>query len=571
MKKNLLLCFVYLVSTLVSAQNYQWEGAVFGHVNSSSSTVYRMAVSKSNQKAVVGQFKGSMQIGNHSLSSDKPLGLFLAKFAENDSLLWLKKILEVEQEDPVIPEYELGTSTNIEFDPFGNIYVGVSYSGTVLIENELFVANDSVPTYNTVDFLKYSEEGSLLDHFRIRGSCTNSLMYDKVTIDDTGQVYLMIFYGNDDFGTTDSCTCIVNNDTLVTDSKEALLIKLSPNFETLWSKRLDLNSVLHIEQVGSSIYLCGNIHYGQNVHFDDYTIPYPSNYNQGAYVAKFDTSGVFKWARHFGVPNWASNIQMRDLHIASPNSIVVMGSAYSQLVPNKIYFENAATLHGNINGSEDAFVVCYDSLGNVKWHEMSNNYGGEWYAKGSSDAAGTVFLGGTYTNDIVFGNDTLETSGGYDVFLRALDAQGQALWSKTITGAGSEFLYDMGTDSQNNLFLMGESSSAGISFGGNSYDLANDYRDFFIARLSPSFLALPERERAAVQVHPNPSSGRFTLRAESSIASVELYSLTGDLLLQQSYTAQNQLLLNTNLSSGAYLLRVLLANGQESVQKLMIN
>ena len=94
-------------------------------------------------------------------------------------------------------------------------------------------------------------------------------MYDKVTIDDTGQVYLMIFYGNDDFGTTDSCTCIVNNDTLVTDSKEALLIKLSPNFETLWSKRLDLNSVLHIEQVGSSIYLCGNIHYGQNVHFDN--------------------------------------------------------------------------------------------------------------------------------------------------------------------------------------------------------------------------------------------------------------------------------------------------------------
>ena len=571
MKNNLLLSFVYLVSTLVSAQNYQWEGAVFGHVNSSSSTVYRMAVSNSNQKAVVGQFKGSMQIGNHSLSSDKPLGLFLAKFAENDSLLWLKKILEVQQEDPVLAQYELGKRSNIEFDPFGNIYVGVFYKDTVYIENELFVANDSIPTYGTVEFLKYSEEGSLLHHFRIEGSCVNALSYDRISINNIGQVYLLIPFGNDDFGTTDSCTCIVNNDTLVTDSKEALLIKLSPNFETLWSKRLDLNSVLHIEQVGSSIYLCGNIDYGQNVHFDDYTIPYPSNYNQGAYVAKFDTSGVFKWARHFGVPNWPSQLVLYDLHVASPNSIVVMGSAYSQLVPNKIYFENAATLHGNINGSEDAFVVCYDSLGNVKWYDMSNNNGGEWYAKGSSDAAGTVFLGGTYTNDIVFGNDTLETSGGYDVFLRALDAQGQALWSKTIAGGGSEFLYDMGTDSQNNLFLMGESSSAGISFGGNSYDLANDYRDFFIARLSPSFLALPERERAVVQVHPNPSFGRFTLRAESSIATVELYSLTGNLLLQQSYTAQNLVLLNTNLSTGAYLLRVLLANGQESVQKIMIN
>ena len=56
-----------------------------------------MAVSKSNQKAVVGQFKGSMQIGNHSLSSDKPLGLFLAKFAENDSLLWLNRITEADE------------------------------------------------------------------------------------------------------------------------------------------------------------------------------------------------------------------------------------------------------------------------------------------------------------------------------------------------------------------------------------------------------------------------------------------------------------------------------------------
>ena len=113
------------------AQNYQWDGAVFGHVNSSSSTVYRMAVSKSNQKAVVGQFKGSMQIGNHSLSSDKPLGLFLAKFAENDSLLWLKKIADSDEKtiETYIPI--IGHKQILNFDSNGNLYLGFYYNSDI--------------------------------------------------------------------------------------------------------------------------------------------------------------------------------------------------------------------------------------------------------------------------------------------------------------------------------------------------------------------------------------------------------------------------------------------------------
>ena len=571
MKKNLLLCFVYLVTSLVSAQNYQWEGAVFGHVNSSSSTVYRMAVSNSNQKAVVGQFKGSMQIGNHSLSSDKPLGLFLAKFAENDSLLWLKKIADSDEKtiETYIPI--IGHKQILNFDSNGNLYLGFYYNSDIP-NYELPLQMESNCSFCSSSIvLKFDLQGNHIASILPNTDCL--FMINDFSIDSEDNVYVNSTVHNSNYSNPliDTCSCIFDDTTLIVEIGNTVqsFVKYNQNLEPIWFTK-DISSSGNIGIIGNSIYssiVTSNV----EINLGGLSFNYPFNYNQGAYVAKFDTSGVFKWARHFGVPNWASNIQIRDLHVASPNSIVVMGSAYSQLVPNKIYFENAATLHGNINGSKDAFVVCYDSLGNVKWHEMSNNYGGEWYAKASSDASGTVFLGGTYTNDIVFGNDTLETSGGYDVFLRALDAQGQALWSKTITGAGSEFLYDMGTDSQNNLFLMGESSSAGISFGGSSYDLANDYRDFFIARLSPSFLALPERERGVVQVHPNPSSGRFTLRAESSIATVELYSLTGNLLLQESYTAQNQVLLNTNLSTGAYLLRVLLANGQESVQKIMIN
>ena len=571
MKNNLLLSFVYLVSTLVSAQNYQWEGAVFGHVNSSSSTVYRMAVSKSNQKAVVGQFKGSMQIGNHSLSSDKPLGLFLAKFAENDSLLWLKKIADSDEKtiETYIPI--IGHKQILNFDSNGNLYLGFYYNSDIP-NYELPLQMESNCSFCSSSIvLKFDLQGNHIASILPNTDCL--FMINDFSIDSEDNVYVNSTVHNSNYSNPliDTCSCIFDDTTLIVEIGNTVqsFVKYNQNLEPIWFTK-DISSSGNIGIIGNSIYssiVTSNV----EINLGGLSFNYPSNYNQGAYVAKFDTSGVFKWARHFGVPNWASNIQMRDLLVASPNSIVVMGSAYSQLVPNKIYFENAATLHGNINGSEDAFVVCYDSLGNVKWYDMSNNNGGEWYAKGSSDASGTVFLGGTYTNDIVFGNDTLETSGGFDVFLRALDAQGQALWSKTITGAGSEFLYDMGTDSQNNLFLMGESSSAGISFGGSSYDLANDYRDFFIARLSPSFLALPERERGVVQVHPNPSSGRFTLRAESSIATVELYSLTGNLLLQQSYTAQNQVLLNKNLSTGAYLLRVLLANGQESVQKIMMN
>ena len=261
-----------------------------------------------------------------------------------------------------------------------------------------------------------------------------------------------------------------------------------------------------------------------------------------------------------------------DVHAASNNSILAMGSTYAQQNQNKLYFENSATLLGNPTGSTDAFVVCYDSLGNVKWHEMTNSSGAEWYSKASSDSLGNMFLAGTFSGEVIFGTDTLQSSGGYDVFIRALSPDGTHLWAKKIVGSGGEFLYDMHIDSKEDLYLVGESFSSQIQFGAHSYSLNSTSAQLFIAKLSANNVDLEDVQQLETLVYPNPNQGAFSLQAKQGIQQLDIYTVLGALVYSQSYTGKNkEIQVRNKLAPGSYFIVLVLEDGAKTIQKVIIN
>ena len=572
MKNALVYPLFFLIGFCSLAQNYSWEGASFGDGNGQSSVVYRMDISNTDEKVVVGKFSGSMHIGSHSIYSTKPVGLFLAKYAANDSLLWLKTIAEAEEISYVTFSSIISNSTYIEVDPFGTIYIALTYQDTILVGGQDYIANDSVPSYNTVDVLKYSDDGLLINNFRVRGSCANSVGYENFSIDDEGALYSLFAFGNDAWGTTTNCNCIVNSDTLVSESSNFFLAKFNSYGETVWLKNVAVKSGTNLTHIKNSIYISGISHFATDLNFGVYTLDFPSNYEYAAYLAKYDTTGNFQWAKYFGVPNWGSNVQVRDIHAASNNAIILSGKTVSQTQPNQLYFENAATLLGNSFGSQDAFVVCYDSLGNVKWHEMTNSSGAEWYSKASSDSLGNVFLAGTFSGEVIFGTDTLQSSGGYDVFIRALSPEGAHLWAKKIVGSGGEFLYDMHIDSKEDLYLVGESFSSQLEFGEHSYSLNSTSAQLFIAKLSAHNVDLEDVQQLETLVYPNPNQGAFSLQAKQAIQQLDMYTVLGALVYSQSYTGKNkEIQVRRELAPGSYFIVLGLEDGAKSIQKVIVN
>ncbi len=110
-----------------------------------------------------------------------------------------------------------------------------------------------------------------------------------------------------------------------------------------------------------------------------------------------------------------------------------------------------------ISPSLSSFVVKYDPLGNVKWARQSVNYRTN-YADAfgvAIDYMGNVYITGSQYDTTLFGTDTLL---GHNFFLIKYDSTGNLLWATTAKGPkGSESLaYAIVADAAGNTYLTGE-------------------------------------------------------------------------------------------------------------------
>ena len=106
-------------------------------------------------------------------------------------------------------------------------------------------------------------------------------------------------------------------------------------------------------------------------------------------------------------------------------------------------------------GLGDAFVARYDASGAAQWASRVGGAESD-YARGlvlagqgqtGTPESGTpyVYLGGSFSEDILVGGDVLQSAGFTDAFLAAFDAEGDALWGRRGGGEGFDFAEDVTT------------------------------------------------------------------------------------------------------------------------------
>jgi hypothetical protein len=73
----------------------------------------------------------------------------------------------------------------------------------------------------------------------------------------------------------------------------------------------------------------------------------------------------------------------------------------------------------------------------------------------SVDAAGNIFIGGSFEQSIDFGGGPLAASGGSELFVAKLDSNGNHLWSWASKGTAYASIYRLACDAAGRSFITG--------------------------------------------------------------------------------------------------------------------
>lgn len=171
------------------------------------------------------------------------------------------------------------------------------------------------------------------------------------------------------------------------------------------------------------------------------------------FLSRIDDNGNPVWSRSFG----DSADQLTWLLAAAPVGELIMAGGFN----GTIDFGDGNPVTGDVS---DAFIVRYDALGNFLWKKI---YPGLSFQSVRSlvvdPQSGDIFIGGLFHDTIDLGGGLWTSTGSSDAFIARLDAQGDYVWGRQMTGVAPDYTFGVAVDGGR--LLAGGSADADIDLG----------------------------------------------------------------------------------------------------------
>jgi Putative metal-binding motif/Beta-propeller repeat len=135
-------------------------------------------------------------------------------------------------------------------------------------------------------------------------------------------------------------------------------------------------------------------------------------------------------------------------------------------------------------GGNDTFVVKYDSSGNVLWAKRGGGISGDDSDGIAVDSSGNSYITGIFNETTTFGTTSLTSAGSNDAFVVKYDPSGNVLWAKKGGGVSGDFSYGIAVDSSGNSYITGIFNET-ATFGTTSLTSAGS-NDVFVVKYDPS-------------------------------------------------------------------------------------
>jgi len=323
---------------------------------------------------------------------------------------------------------------DIEADPNGNVYMVLSYSGsmttgTTTINNPGYIAKistagnilwyreiESSPGYCRIPSLEINNQGNLT----LAGVFESSFVLDTIsrTIPDYRMYGYLIFM--DTTGSVSGIRHVTNDDSM---APMAGIVDLE------------------IDDQGSTLLLMtdGNMDFGNGVILGACAMA----------IVNYDNNMNCQWEMHTPNTEWGD---IMDLHV-SDSYIYVTGLSLMTM--------NIDTVSVN-HGTADMFILKTNKTGSALWLKT---YGVDNYGFGlslSTDFQENIYLLGGFTGTITLGSDVM-TSNGYindwaafdDVYLSKFDSEGNPLWARNAGDVANRGFGSIYTSVEGDIFFVG--------------------------------------------------------------------------------------------------------------------
>ena len=187
------------------------------------------------------------------------------------------------------------------------------------------------------------------------------------------------------------------------------------------------------------------------------------------FLAKYDNSGALVWVKQAGSTDYDEGAAIA---VDSSGNIYMTG-----------YFKGTAAFGNRTlisSGDRDIFTARYNSSGDLVWVKQAGGSGEDNSSSVTADSMGNIVVTGSFSGTASFGNTTLVSKGGSDIFTAKYAENGNLLWVKQAGGSSFDHGHCATAGSGDNIYITG--SFKDTATFGNKTITSNGDRDFFVAR-----------------------------------------------------------------------------------------
>ncbi len=539
---SVMLTHILIINNLSAQYQQEWIKKVTGTGSNSADYGNNIAFDKQNNVYAAGYVNNSGTYTDYFLMKISPAGHTIWSKTYNGAINNNDQLISLAVDD-VGNAYVTGSVNNtgnnfdcvtIKYDSSGNlkwinIYdygVGKNDLGVVVKVDDyknVYVCGQSSLTDTESDFLliKYDSIGTQKWVKRCRGENVDNSISDMV-LDKSGNIY------------------ITGGSLRYSTSMDFLTIKYSPDGDSLWSRRYDLNASTNIP-LSMAIDSIGNICVTGFGYDNGYI-------NTTLITIKYDSLGVLQWAKTYQNNSTSFNDYGLSLGIDKNNYIYVAG--YSTIGPD-------------IVSNRDYITIRYKPNGDTSWVRRYNGPGNDFDEpeKLTIDRQCNVYVTGAS-----YGN-----FGATDYFTISYDTLGNVIWSNRYNGPSNDYdnAHYVALDNAQNLYVTGNSfeNATGVDLVTIKYS-----KNVGVQNINEN---IPDKY-VLHQNYPNPFNPMTKINFDlpkQGFVSLKIFDITGrevqtlvnEFQLAGKYTVDFN---GSALSSGVYFYR--LQSGELTMTKSMV-
>jgi uncharacterized delta-60 repeat protein len=397
--------------------------------------------------------------GTYNLVNGGLGDVFIAKYTSVGALVWARRI------GGAASEYGRG----IAVDSDGNVYTAGNFNYTADFDPGPGVCNLTSAGYSEIFVSKLDSSGNLVWARRMGG--TEPDVATSIAVGTDGNVCITgNFSGTAVFSASAPAVSLTS-----AGNCDAFVAKLNASGDLLWARGIggtdyDYGYGVAVTSDGS---VCTVGTFGAVADFDpgDATSNLTSAGGYDVFISKLDSQGNYVWARRVGGSYGDDGY---GIATTSDGSVYTTGSFYgsADFDPGDPVFSLTSS------GTTNAFVSKLDSSGNFVW---AADLGRGGYATGQSIAVvegRCIYVTGQFSDTADFNPGPaafeLTSAGSDDVFVSALNIQGNLISARRMGGTGSDYGYAVAARSDGMVSVAGSfNGAADFDPGNGTFELSS--------------------------------------------------------------------------------------------------